>query len=323
LTATHSYKVISLLLKVVIVGLSLWYIYYKVFLRQDIAMIGNTFTKSISDGNSLLLLAAFLLLFINWGLEAKKWQHLIQLTTSVSYTTSCKAILAGITVSVFTPNRTGEFGGRILFIEGPKRIAAVLITFWSGVAQLLITFIFGAFALSAYFHLWAQPKSPEWLVYFLYLASLLLSVSLTILFYHPSLVARLFSNFRFLQGYRAHWEILYSFSPQLLRKALLLSLARYFVFSFQFFLLLYFFHVNIPFIEGWIMIALTFFTVTAIPTITFTEISIRGSAALVFIGLLSNNHIGIIAASLLLWIINVALPSLAGSYFILRIKSTS
>ncbi len=321
--STTSYKVISLLLKVVIVVLSLWYIYYKVFLRQDFATIRLSFSQSISNGNSYLLLAAFLLLFLNWGVEAQKWKSLIQLATPISYATSCKAILAGITVSVFTPNRTGEFGGRILFIESPKRVAAVLITFWSGAAQLLVTFIFGAFAMSTYFHLWAQPERPDWLVSFLYLAALLLSVSLTVLFFNPTLISRIFSSIPFLQSYKGHVEILNKFSPALLLKALLLSLARYVIFSLQFFLVLQFFQVTIPFAEGCIMIALTFFTVTAIPTITFTEISIRGSAALVFIGLLSNNHTGIIAASLLLWIINVAIPSMAGSYFILRIKSTS
>lgn len=53
-----------------------------------------------------------------------------------------------------------------------------------------------------------------------------------------------------------------------------------------------------------------------IPTLALTEIGVRGSVALFFLGLVSTNSIGIVTATFTLWIINLALPALIGSFFV-------
>ncbi|MEJ7737659.1 MAG: hypothetical protein WKF97_09555 [Chitinophagaceae bacterium] len=57
-----------------------------------------------------------------------------------------------------------------------------------------------------------------------------------------------------------------------------------------------------------------------VPTIALAEIGIRGKISLELFGLFSTNHIGIVAASAGIWGINLMLPALLGSLFILRIK---
>jgi len=49
-----------------------------------------------------------------------------------------------------------------------------------------------------------------------------------------------------------------------------------------------------------------------IPTILISEIGVRGSVALFVFGTVSNMDIQIILSSVLLWLINVALPALIG-----------
>jgi hypothetical protein len=56
------------------------------------------------------------------------------------------------------------------------------------------------------------------------------------------------------------------------------------------------------------------------PTIGFTELPIRAAASLQILQLFSNNLIGIQAASLGIWIINLVIPAVVGSLLILRIK---
>lgn len=68
------------------------------------------------------------------------------------------------------------------------------------------------------------------------------------------------------------------------------------------------------------MIALTFFAISLIPTVTITEIGVRGSSALAFIGVLSENNMGIIAASFMLWFINIAVPAMIGIPFVFGLK---
>ncbi|MFA6401838.1 MAG: hypothetical protein WCX31_09470 [Salinivirgaceae bacterium] len=59
---------------------------------------------------------------------------------------------------------------------------------------------------------------------------------------------------------------------------------------------------------------------TFIPTFALAELGVRGSVAVLVIGTLSPLSSAIIAASVLLWIINLALPALVGAQFLYRFK---
>jgi uncharacterized membrane protein YbhN (UPF0104 family) len=50
-----------------------------------------------------------LLLFVNWGIEARKWQLMMRPVQRVSFLTSVKAILSGLALSLFLPNGFGEY----------------------------------------------------------------------------------------------------------------------------------------------------------------------------------------------------------------------
>ena len=98
------------------------------------------------------------------------------------------------------------------------------------------------------------------------------------------------------------------------------SMLRYVVFATQFFMLLVLFDVAPPFLGSMALITITFFTMTMIPTIALTELGVRGSVALFFLGLISNNDIGIVTASFSLWFINLAIPAIIGSVFVLKMN---
>lgn len=63
---------------------------------------------------NLLLVVA--LMFVNWGIEARKWQLLVRLVHPVPFFQAFKAILAGVSFSVTTPNRIGEYVGRMMYM---------------------------------------------------------------------------------------------------------------------------------------------------------------------------------------------------------------
>ena len=56
------------------------------------------------------------------------------------------------------------------------------------------------------------------------------------------------------------------------------------------------------------------------PTIGFTELPIRAAASVELLNLFSSNVIGIQAASLGIWLINLVVPAVAGSILIFGIK---
>ena len=67
------------------------------------------------------------------------------------------------------------------------------------------------------------------------------------------------------------------------------------------------------------MSALTFLSMSIIPTIALTELGVRGSVAIYF-GYISSNTIGILTASFALWIINLVVPAILGVLFVYQLK---
>jgi hypothetical protein len=84
-----------------------------------------------------------ILTFINWGLEAKKWQALMKHLEPLSYATALKGVLSGVTLSLNTPNRMGEYGGRLLYVKEGNRIKSVSLSIAGSICQLTITVLMG------------------------------------------------------------------------------------------------------------------------------------------------------------------------------------
>ena len=61
--------------------------------------------------------AVIVMVFINWGLEARKWQVLLEPIQKMSFIRAFKSVLGGLALSLNTPNRMGEYGGRILYVK--------------------------------------------------------------------------------------------------------------------------------------------------------------------------------------------------------------
>ena len=98
---------------------------------------------------------------------------------------------------------------------------------------------------------------------------------------------------------------------------------RYFVFAFQFYLLLLFFGVDINILDAITAISGTYLLINVLPHVIIADLGIRGSAAIFVIGQLSANVQGILSATILLWLINVILPAFAGQFFIIKHKPIS
>ena len=63
-----------------------------------------------------------------------------------------------------------------------------------------------------------------------------------------------------------------------------------------------------------------FMLTSVIPTILISEIGVRGSVALIVFGVITDNGLALLVASVLLWIINVATPALMGLLYINQLK---
>lgn len=319
-----SKKTISFILKIGIVAFALFFLYEQLTAKSNVEQFNSNVIINQIQQHYITLVMIVLMMFLNWFLEALKWQFLISKIEQISIIRSIRAIFSGITVSAFTPNRVGEYGGRVFCLEKADRIQAVLITVIGSMAQLVTTIFFGCMGL-----LFLPKYSPEFsymlnniefgysiLIFLL----LLLKILIVFLFLNTSLFSSILSKIQFLRKYEKYNEVFSFYNTGELVKVLGYSFARYAVFTTQFIILLQLFEVNIAYLDAIVLTMVMLFIISIIPTIAITEIGVRGSVAIFLFGLLSTNYPGIFSATFIMWIINLVLPALIGTAFIFTLK---
>lgn len=311
-------NIIIIVIKTAIAFLSFFYIYLK--LKQY-----NEQQLSFQLENSvdlLLLFSVVLLMPVNWYIESIKWRYLIKKIESVKIFTAVKAVFSGIAFAIFTPNRTGELAGRIFVLKKENRIQAIFSTAVGSLSQMLITLSIGFFGgiFFLIFYLSKLPESSQDYLIYLKLLFVLLVIFGFLIFFNLKFFIRILKKINLSEKIIKPIEIIAEYSLRELINILLYSALRYFVFLIQFYILLVFFKVDIIFYEAIICISLTYFVSSVIPSFTLTEIGIRGSAAIFFFGMFSDNTIAVISATALIWIINVAIPAIIGAFVFFRTK---
>lgn len=308
-------KYLSIIIKIVIVFFSFYFIYHqlvenKSFEELDISVLIDTVKK-----NKVYLVGVILMMFLNWLVEALKWRYMISKIENISIMTAYRAIFTGITVSTFTPNRIGEYGGRVFCLEQGDRIKAVFITVLCSMSQLLVTILYGSISLFILF--------DEILIDKTFLSvSLLILLNLFLLFsyFNISHIVNFLGKFKLINSFKKYLEVLVMYNYKDLFIAFIYSNTRYFIFSLQFIILLHVFGINISFMDAILSVMLIFFFITITPTITIAEIGVRGSVAIFVLGLFSSNDIAILSSTTLLWLINLIIPAIIGSFFIFSLK---
>jgi hypothetical protein len=113
----------------------------------------------------------------------------------------------------------------------------------------------------------------------------------------------------------------------LLLKTVLLSTLRYLVFSTQFYISIRLVGLNFCILQCMMVIPVIYLVLAAIPTMALTELGVRGSVSVFLFGLLAGPGVldaratlAVVSASTLIWIINIAFPSLAGVLVVFTIK---
>nr|WP_299205186.1 hypothetical protein [uncultured Brumimicrobium sp.] len=255
----------------------------------------------------------FFLLPLNWGIELLKWQRILKVNKIyIVSNTLIQSLFSGVTTGIITPNRIGNFIGRMLFFKGKIRGQLILGTLYSNFAQFLSTITFGAISI-IWFHEVLFSTYGELATY---ISCIILLIGLTFYFVIPyvSLPSLKFLNKK--ENLLKHFQVN---ARQLVFPLFYLSSLRYLIFSFQFLLMLMAF--GEPF--SLLLLAGVFFTYlvsTLIPSFVFGKLLIRETSGLVILSFVVENEMVIIVSSLLLWLINLGIPSLIGMFFIFRKK---
>ncbi|MEO8146310.1 MAG: lysylphosphatidylglycerol synthase domain-containing protein [Bacteroidia bacterium] len=307
-----------LLFKLALTILSLWIIYKQVIEKENFADVIRDAKQLANDNDALLLLIISLfLMVINWSIEAVKWKFLVSKIVAISFLQSLNAVLSGVTLSFFTPNRMGEFAGRILHLPYGTRIRATFATLIGNAAQLVITI--GAGVASAGFIMNFIELDVR--INLLIIAAIfIINIILLLIYFNISILDKWLLKIKLMHKYADHIHALSGYSKTELAKVLLLSFTRYFVFATQYVLILQMMNVDADLADLYFAVAAVFLIITVIPTIALTELTVRGSVAVSIISIVSNNKLGILEAAFIVWFINLVIPSVLGSFTLLTLK---
>jgi hypothetical protein len=267
---------------------------------------------------------AVALMLANWGLEARKWQIVIKRVQKLSFIQSCKAVFTGTTMAFFTPNRIGEYMGRILYLDEGTRVKAISLTIVCSMGQLLVTWcagIGGILYLQAYGNTeLLHTFAGLWLKMVLYFA-IAGAVVLTLFYFRLAGLVRWLEKIPRLKKPVYYIQVLESLNATILFRILSLSVLRYSVFIGQYYLLFDVFDVHVTAAQVAGSVSVIFLVLSIVPTIALiTELGVRWKIGIEVVQLFDSNITGILATSLAIWIINLVIPALIGSLLILGIK---
>ena len=310
-------KILKYLISIIIIILSYGFIYHK--LKNYEALKGLTIQDFKFSRLQITFIAiVFVGMILNWSVEAIKWKELVKKIKPIRFLQSLQIVITSITIGIFTPNRIGEIAGRAYFLEKGKRTYGLFAAGIGSLAQLTATVVMGLIGFT--FFLLCFPDKihinslfNEFTVLFI----LLFTLGLLWSFFNVQKIKPLLLRIPYLQKKSEQIHFLSLQSKKSLIAILLYSFLRYFIFSIQFYLLLLIFDVQIQFLESFVAITLTYFFMTVIPTTTLAELGVRGSLSIFFVGMFTQQIPGIILATIFIWIINIAIPAIAGAPFLL------
>ncbi|MET0462301.1 MAG: lysylphosphatidylglycerol synthase domain-containing protein [Chitinophagaceae bacterium] len=279
--------------------------------------------KEAFDSQRLwLLLAAMLLMIVNWSIETVKWKLAVQRVQRIDFVTALKAVMSGVSFSVLTPNRVGEYLGRVLYMEEGKRLKAISLTITGSISQLIITLLMGFISLLVMGEsvISSGMITSFWFRLILY-GVLTALVILTLFYFRLAVLVKWIDRLPVMRKYSWLLDTLENFNATVLLQLLSLSAVRFAVFIIQYFLLFRLFEVEVSWWQGWWAVSLSFLVMAVIPTIAlFTDLGLRGKVSLQLVGLFSSNQLGISLTALSIWFINLIIPAMVGSLLILSIR---
>ena len=294
-------KFFIFLLKLLVVVAAFYFIYNQLAGNEQLDW--EKFSQLVDRKKSFFGIL-FILLFsvVNRFLEILKWQNLVSFINPISIGEATKQVLGALTAGIFTPNGLGEYAGKAMYFNKKQTKKIIFLNLICNGIQMILTVLFGIIGL-AIIGYW------KWSIVILTIAFLLF-----ILFF--------FSKKITIKGYSIEKLLnkINEIPKHIHQKNMIYGLFRYLVFSHQYYFLFLAFDVDLPYLSLISTVAVVYFLASSLPSFQFLDFAVKGSVALFFFGKLGVNEWIVIFISTLMWFLNVVLPVIIGSYYVLKFK---
>lgn len=275
-------------------------------------------SKAFQSARLICIWMALALLVPNIYIQFFKWRYLVRLLKpSVTNREVFQSLLAGFTFGFITPGRLGEFG-RAFFIKECPWVSLLAITFIDKLFSLAVVFIGGAIGLMFF-------VSRQLYLYTLAPIIVFTAITLIVIYYvlfHPEVIRGFLYSLNLILPFRDKMKLLMgsldNFHRRQALNLLLMTSGFYLIFLIQFYILVCSFH-RTPALPALGAIAATMLVKSLLP-ISLGDLGIRESAAIFFLGKIDVHESAAFNASILLFLINLLIPSLVGLVLVLKYR---
>ncbi len=279
---------------------------------------GEEIISAFRSARISLIVLALLLLIPNIYLQFFKWRYLVRLLKpDVANREIIQSLFAGFTFGFITPGRLGEFG-RAFFIKDCSWVKLLGVSAIDKLFSLSIVIFWGAIGLIFFIGRRLDVYTFVPMIVFIIIALMVIYYILL----HPSVIKSFLYSINIILPFREKIKLLMSsldnfHKPQAFR-LMFLNFCFFCVFLFQYCLLASAFETT--------YFPLTFLALSSVMLvksmlpISIGDLGVRESAAVFFLGKIGLAESTAFNASILLFIINLVIPSLIGLVLVLKYR---
>jgi hypothetical protein len=308
---------LNLVVKITVTLLLGAMLYYEVAYHRHIGEVWAAFRNEAAHGKWWYLVLALLLMPFNWLAETEKWRGFVARYEDMPRSRAFLAVMTGVAFSLFTPNRVGEYGGRILYVQARNQWRAVVANLVGNFCQFMVLLGMGVLG-SLYVLKQLEVIRPIWATVLILGATAALPTMFW-LYYHFELVIDFIKRLRLAKPLlplmrQLNLGVVRQFSKAERTAILGWAVLRFFIYAAQYFLLLRFFGIHTDVLSGFSGIAALFLLQTSIPLPPLAGLVARGNLAVLLWQQFGANEVSALAATFGLWVINLVLPALIGTF---------
>jgi len=312
-------KVVSYLLKAGILIIAGWFIYRQFNKKNNDLKQFEHFASQISTTHVVIVMGlVVILMFLNWFLEALKWRYVTKTLINISLWEAVEAVFCGLTWAVTTPNRLGEYGGRVMFLPPRKRIPGIFAMGVGSFSQGSVTNVLGVIAMIWFVVNYIHANLV--LAWGVVAIGVVIAAMQLIFYFHIKWAVTLLDRVPFIKKYHRFFEVMGRYHTHELINIMGFSIARYITFSMQYFLVFQLLMPHMVVVPMMLMLMLFFVVSSAIPSLDLFDIGVRGFTASHLFVYVTDQNIAVIAGVSSIWLINLFIPAILGSFFVLKLK---
>ncbi len=309
--------VVVLLKAVIFLGVVL-YVFRKISSVDQKDILVSVITTLMT--NKYLILIPILLVFVNWGIEAWKWQFSAKPVEEISYKTAVFGVLSGLNIGILLPQAFGDYAGRIWHLKALNRTDAISSVFLCHFSQFFSTCL-GALIGAIIFYF--NGLYADYIQISFFVALVFISGSVLLLLTHRPMVKNILNRFTFFRKNYHYVRSIIEMDPIWLIQIFALSFLRYLCFLTQFVIVLKIFAIPLSCTILGASVMLVFFLKSIVPSFNFlADLGIREFSALAIFSVFGTEieDSAIVSASLVIWLINLFFPSILGVFTVFSLK---